>query len=134
VQDVKQLIEYAKANPGKMTYGTPGNGSPHHLMMEAFKRDAGGLDIVHAPYGGEGPAMTDLAAGNLQTMFSGARIAAAQRDTGKVRPLAWSGPEPSAIAKGVPTFGEAGLPGFVNEYWHGLVVPAGTPQPVVDKL
>lgn len=134
VQDVKELIEYAKANPGKMNYGTPGNGTPHHLMMEAFKRDAGDLNIVHVPYGGEGPAIQDLAAGNLQVMFSGARIAMSQRDTGKTRPLAVSAPEQNQVAKGVPTFAEAGFPGFVNEYWHGLAVPAGTPRPIVDKL
>lgn len=134
LQNVTELIAYAKAHPGEMNYGTPGNGTPHHLIMEAFKRDAGGLDIVHVPYGGEGPAMQDLAAGNLQVMFSGARIAMSQRDTGKTRPLAVSAPEPNPVAKGVPTFAEAGFPGFVNEYWHGLAVPAGTPQPIVEKL
>jgi tripartite-type tricarboxylate transporter receptor subunit TctC len=132
--NVKEFIAYAKANPGKLSYGTPGNGTPHHLMMEAFKKSAGDLDITHAPYKGEGPAMQDLGGGMLQTMFSGARIGVNTQQTGKIRVLAFSGPERNKAAPTVPTFAEAGFPGFVNEYWHAVVAPAGTPQAVVDKL
>lgn len=131
---VKEFIAYAKANPGKISYGTPGNGTPHHLMMEAFKKAAGGLSITHVPYKGEGPAITDLAGGSLQTMFSGARVAVATAANGRIRPLAFSGPERNKAAPGVPTFAEAGFPGFVNEYWHGLAAPAGTPAPVIARL
>ena len=132
--NVKEFIAYAKSNPEKLSYGTPGNGTPHHLMMEAFKKAAGGLKIVHAPYKGEGPAITDLAGGNLQTMFSGARVAVATAANGRIRPLAFSGQERNKAAPDVPTFGEAGFPGFVNEYWHGLAAPAGTPAAVIAKL
>jgi tripartite-type tricarboxylate transporter receptor subunit TctC len=132
--NVSELIAYAKANPGKMSYGTPGNGTPHHLIMEAFKKAAGGLDIVHAPYKGEGPAMTDLAGGTLQTMFSGGKVAVAMSQANRIRTLAFSGPERNKAAPTVPTFAEAGFPGFVNEYWHGVVAPAGTPQAVITKL
>jgi tripartite-type tricarboxylate transporter receptor subunit TctC len=132
--NVSDFIAYVKANPGKMSYGTPGNGTPHHLMMEAFKRAAGGLDITHVPYKGEGPAMTDLSGGNLNTMFSGARVAMAASQAGRIRALAFSGPERNKAATSIPTFAEAGFPNFVNEYWHGIVAPAGTPEAVIAKL
>lgn len=132
--NVQEFIQYAKANPGKLAYGTPGNGTPHHLMMEGFKKAAGGLDIQHAPYKGEGPAMNELVGGSLQTMFSGARVGVSTASTGKIKNLAFSGLERNKATPGVPTFAEAGFPNFVNEYWHGLSVPAGTPAAVIDKL
>jgi tripartite-type tricarboxylate transporter receptor subunit TctC len=134
VNNVSELIAYAKANPGKFSYGTPGNGTPHHLIMEAFKKAAGGLDFVHVPYKGEGPAITDLAGGTLQVMFSGAKVALSMSQAGRTRALAFSGPERNKAAPTIPTFAEAGFPGFVNEYWHGVVAPAGTPQPIINKL
>ena len=78
IKDARSLAAYAKANPGKLSYGSPGNGSPHHLFMEEFRQAAGGLDMVHVPYKGESPAMQDVAAGNVDTMFSGASVALAQ--------------------------------------------------------
>ena len=134
VRTVPELISYAKAHPGKLSYGSPGNASPHHLAMEAFKLRAGKLSIQHVPYKGEAPALQDLMAGNLDLMFSGSRIAKAQADTGKIALLATSGPARNPVLPDVPTIAEAGLPGFSYQYWHGLVAPPKTPAEVIAKL
>jgi tripartite-type tricarboxylate transporter receptor subunit TctC len=134
VKDVNQLISYVRSHPNKLSYGTPGNGTPHHLAMESFKLRAGGLSIQHIPYKGEAPAMQDLVAGNLDMMFSGVRIAHAQATGGKVATLAVSGPHRNAVIPDIPTLDEAGLKGFTYQYWHGLVVPANTPPEVVARL
>ncbi len=134
VRTVQQLIDYAKANPGKLSYGTPGNGSPHHLAMEAFKIKAGHLSIQHIPYKGEAPAIQDLVAGNLDVMFSGARVAKAQMSGGKIQVLGASGPTRNPILPETPTIAESGLPGFSYQYWHALVAPPNTPPEVIAKL
>jgi tripartite-type tricarboxylate transporter receptor subunit TctC len=134
VKDLNQLIAYVRSHPDKLSYGTPGNGTPHHLAMESFKLRAGGLSIQHIPYKGEAPAMQDLVAGNLDMMFSGVRIAQAQSAGGKIATLAVSGPKRNPVIPNVPTLDEAGLKGFAYQYWHGIVAPANTPPEVVARL
>ncbi len=134
VKNVAELIAYVKTHPGKLSYGTPGNATPHHLAMEAFKIKAGGLEIEHVPYKGEAPALQDLVAGNLSLMFSGPRIAKAQADAGTVLLLATAGAKRNLSLPALPTVAEAGLQGFAAEYWHGIVAPAGTPSALVNKL
>lgn len=134
VKDVNELIAYAKKNPGKLSYGTPGSATPHHLAMESFKLRAGGLSIQHVPYKGEAPALQDLVGGNLDVMFVGGRIAKPQADAGKLLVLAVAGSKRSSAMPEVLTVSEAGLKGYSSEYWHGVVAPAGTPAPIVKKL
>lgn len=134
VKNVNDLIAYARSNPGKLSYGTPGTGTPHHLAMESLKLKAGGLSIQHVPYKGEAPALQDLIGGNLEVMFAGARISKPQYESGKVTVLAVSGTKRNSAFPAVPTISEAGLKGYAYEYWHGIVVPAKTPAAIVAKL
>lgn len=134
VKSVAELVDHVRANPGKLSYGTPGSGTPHHLAMESFKIRAGKLDIHHIPYKGEAPAMQDLVAGTLDLMFSGVRIAKAQSEGAKVLTLAVSGPRRNAVIPGVATLDEAGMKGFAYQYWHGIVAPAGTRPDVVGRV
>lgn len=133
VKSVPDLLAYAKKNPDKLSYGTPGNGTPHHLAMESFKR-AGGVSLQHVPYKGEAPAMQDLIPGTIDVMFSGVRIAKAQSEGGKVLTLAVSGPQRNPVVPNIPTLDEAGMKGFAYQYWHGIVAPAKTPPEVVARL
>ena len=133
VKTVPEFLAYVRKNPDKLSYGTPGTGTPHHLAMESLKR-AAGLSIQHVAYRGEAPAMQDVVAGNLDMMFSGARIAKAQSETGKTVLLAVSGPRRNPVVPEVPTLGEAGFKGFSYQYWHGIVAPAHTPPEVVARL
>lgn len=133
VKTVPALVSYARQNPGKLSYGTPGNGTPHHLAMETFKR-AAGIDLQHVAYRGEAPAMQDMLGGTIDVMFSGVRLAKAQIETGKVLTLAVSGPQRNPVLPEVPTIDEAGLKGFAYQYWHGIVAPANTPPEVVSRL
>lgn len=134
VKNVNEFVAYAKSNPGKLSYGTPGNATPHHLAMESLKLKAGGLSIQHVPYKGEAPALQDLIGGNLDVMFAGARIAKPQYESGKATVLAVSGAKRNSAFPAIPTVSEAGLKGYAYEYWHGIVVPAKTPAATVAKL
>ncbi|MDO9029617.1 MAG: tripartite tricarboxylate transporter substrate binding protein [Hydrogenophaga sp.] len=134
VKNVNDLITLSKSQAGKLTYGTPGNGTPHHLAMEAFKLRAGNLQIQHVPYRGEAPAIQDLIGGSLDLMFAGARVAKPQTESGRAVALAVSGSKRNTAMPDVPTVSEAGLKGYVSEYWHGVVAPAKTPPAVVAKL
>ncbi len=134
VKNVAELITYARAHPGKLSYGTPGNATPHHLAMEAFKLKAGGLSIQHTPYKGEAPALQDLVGGSIDLMFVGGRIAKPQADAGKAVVLAVAGSKRNMSMPEVPTVAESGLKGYASEYWHGIVAPARTPAAVIDKL
>jgi tripartite-type tricarboxylate transporter receptor subunit TctC len=134
VTNVEELIAYVRARPGKLFYGTPGNGTPHHLAMESFRLAAGGLSIQHVPYKGEAPAMHDLVGGTIDMMFSGVRLAKAQREGGKVNTLAVSGTRRNPVVPELATLDEAGVKGFSYQYWHGLVAPAGTPPKVIGRL
>jgi tripartite-type tricarboxylate transporter receptor subunit TctC len=133
VQNVTELIALAKTKPGQLTFASSGTGNATHLTFELFKARAG-IEIVHVPYKGGGPAMADLVGG--QVMFSFASMASAVPFVkgGRLRAIAVSGGERSALFPDVPTVGESGLPGFASEDWQGILAPAKTPADVVMKL
>jgi tripartite-type tricarboxylate transporter receptor subunit TctC len=132
---VKELVAYAKANPGKLNYGSPGSGSQNRLEMEMFRQAAGGLDMVHIPYkGGAGPAVTGLMAGETQILFTTAPSALGYVQGGKLKVLAVTSAKRVAALPDVPTMVESGFPRSVTGSWQGIFLPKGTPQPVVDKL
>jgi tripartite-type tricarboxylate transporter receptor subunit TctC len=132
---VKEVVEYAKANPGKLNYGSPGSGSQNRLEMELFRRAAGGLDMVHIPYkGGAGPAVTGLIAGETHLMFTTAASALGYAKGGRLKVLAVTSAKRIPALPEVPTMVESGFPRSVSGSWQGIFVPKGTPQQVVDKL
>jgi tripartite-type tricarboxylate transporter receptor subunit TctC len=132
VRSVAELIAYAKANPGKLTYGSAGVGTSLHLAGEFFKREAG-VDIVHVPYKGAALAVTDLAGGQIEMMFGPAVNILPLAQAGKIRALAVTTAKRSTLAPDLPTVAET-LPGFEVVGWYGLAAPAGTPKDVVAKL
>ena len=133
VNSLPELLAYVKARPGKLQYGSAGNGTPHHLAMEALKLKAG-LDILHVPYKGEGPGLNDVLAGQTQLMFVGTTIAKQHAETGRIKPLAMAGSTRNAMLPNTPTVAEGGVPGFDSSYWHALVAPAKTPDAAIQKL
>jgi tripartite-type tricarboxylate transporter receptor subunit TctC len=130
---VKELIAYAKANPGKLTYASAGVGSGIHLAAEYFRFQAG-IEMTHVPYKGSAPALTDLVGGHVSMYFSSLPPAIALVKEGKLRALAVTGPAGSPIFPELPTVAEAALPGFEAVLHYGIVAPAGTPKPIIDKL
>ena len=132
VHSVKELIAYAKANPGKLSFGSGSIGSAGHLAGELFKVDAG-VDMVHVPYKGAAPAMQGLLAGDTQLMFDNLASAMSQVKAGKLRALAVTSAERSKLVSDLPTMAEAGVPGFDISTWYGLLAPAGTPPDVIAK-
>lgn len=134
VKSVSELIDYARNHPGALSYGTPGNGTPHHIAMESLKLRGGQLRIQHIPYRGEAPALQDLLGGSIGVMFAGARIAKPQVDAGKIAVLGTAGTKRNTAMPDVPTLDEAGIQGYASEYWHGIVAPAGTPDAVIEQL
>ena len=133
INNVKELIAYAKANPGKVNFGSAGMGSTPHLSGELLKSMAK-IEITHVPYRGTGPAMSDLIAGHIQMMFDLLPGSLPQISGGKVRALANAGAKRAAALKDLPTVAEQGLPGFDSSSWVALVAPAKTPAPVLAKL
>ncbi len=133
VKNMKEFIEYARKNPGKLSYGTAGQGSLTHMTMELFKQETG-LFILHVPYRGIAPAFNDLLGGQTQTMFPGLAAALQYIQSGKVRALAVTGPKRSAVLKDVPTMEELGFKGFDAMQWYGTVGPAGIPADIVKRL
>ena len=133
VKTVGELVAYAKANPGKLSYGSAGIGSTLHLAAEFFKR-AAGIDVIHVPYKGAAQATTDLVGGQLQMMFGPTVAILPLAQAGKIRALAVTSPKRSALAPGLPTMMESGVPGFEVTGWYGLAAPAGTPKHVVQQL
>jgi tripartite-type tricarboxylate transporter receptor subunit TctC len=133
VNSVKELIAYAKARPGQLNYASVGQGSPNHLGMELLKALAG-IDVVHVPYKGTGPAVTDLLGGQVQLMFNSMPVVLPLVKSGKLKGLAVGSPQRSPAAPDVPTVAEAGVPGFENVTWYGMFAPAKTPVDVVAKL
>ena len=132
---VTELVAYAKANPGKLNYASPGSGSQNRLEMEMFRQDAGSLDMLHIPYkGGAGPAVTALIAGETQLMFTTAPSALGFIKGGRLKVLAVTSAKRIAALPDVPTMVESGFPRSVTGSWQGIFVPKGTPQAVVDKL
>jgi tripartite-type tricarboxylate transporter receptor subunit TctC len=130
---VKELIDYAKANPGKLLNASSSNGSPGHVFAELFKTMTG-TDIVHVPYKGGAPAINDLMAGRVQIMFESLNSIAPFARSGQVRGLAVSGEHRSPAFPDLPTIAEAGVRGYAAPTWTGVVGPAGLPQPIVEKL
>jgi len=134
IKSVSELVAYAKANPGKLNYASPGNGTPHHLAMELFKTKAG-LDIVHVPYKGTAQAVQDLLGGQVGVMFLPVHVALPQTDSGKLVMLAAGGASRAGATPGVPSLAEAaGIRDIDTDIWYGLYAPARTPQAVIDRL
>ena len=133
VKSVGELVALAKSKPGSLSYASTGNGSSNHISMELFKSLAG-VDIVHIPYKGSGPAVSDLLGGQVQLMFDNTPNVLPQVKAGKLRALGSSGAKRAALTPDVPTVAEAGVPGYELTVWFGLVAPAGTPREVVQKL
>jgi tripartite-type tricarboxylate transporter receptor subunit TctC len=132
VNSVRELVAYAKANPGKLAFGSGSNGSAGHLAGELFKVDAG-VDMVHVPFKGAAPAMQALLAGDTQLMFDNLANATPQVKAGKLRALAVTTAQRSKLAPDLPTMAEAGMPGFDIATWFGLLAPAGAPPEVILK-
>jgi len=130
---LKDLIKYAKKNPGKITYGSGGTGSISHVVGENFAR-AADISLLHVPYKGNGAALIDLAGGQINLLFDGLISAVPVAQQGRGQLLAISGSKRSAIAPNVPTFAEQGLPAYEAYSWNNLFAPAKTPQDIVDKL
>jgi tripartite-type tricarboxylate transporter receptor subunit TctC len=133
VQNLREFIAYAKANPGKLNYASAGNGTPHHIAAEMFKQMTG-TDLVHIPYKGTGPAVTDIVGGQVSFMSVEMLAAMPMVSAGKMRALGVATPRRNPGAPDVPTIAEAGLPGFEVTSWYGVVAPAGTPREVTTKL
>ena len=132
---VKELVEIAKAYPGKLNYASPGSGSQNRLEMEVFRKVAGNLDMVHVPYkGGAGPAVAGLAGGETHMMFVTASSAMTFVKNGRVKLLAVTSAKRLAAFPDAPTMAEAGYPELTSGSWQGVFAPAGTPKDVVDKL
>jgi len=132
---VKELIDFIKANPGKLSYGSGGTGAITHITVELFKQMEGGLDIVHVPYKGMGPAMNDLLSGEIALGFVNitAQVIALHR-SGKIRILAVNAPARLAAAPDIPTAIEAGVPNFVSQTFFGLFATPGTPKAALDRI
>jgi tripartite-type tricarboxylate transporter receptor subunit TctC len=133
VRSVRELIELAKAKPGELNYGSPGTGTPPHLASELFNR-AAKINVAHVPYAGPPAAMLDLIAGRLDFTFSAPNVQLPQIKAGKIRALAVTSPTRLAALPEVPTVAESGLPGFEYVGWLGIAAPAGTPQPIIERL
>jgi tripartite-type tricarboxylate transporter receptor subunit TctC len=133
VNNLKEFIAYAKANPGKLNYASQGNGSVSHIGTEIFKQTTG-VDMVHVPYKGSGPAIQDVLAGQVQVFISTPPSLMQHIQSGKLKGLAVTGKNRHPGMPNVPTTAEAGLPSFQLESWVALYAPAGTPAPVVAKL
>jgi len=133
VKTVGELIAYAKAHPGQLSFGSTGNGSVSHLTAEYFKSTAG-VDMQHIPYKGDSPLAIDLVAGRVQVAFGTAVAFLPFVQQGKLNALAVTDAKPSPIAPNLPTVASSGLPGFEALQWFGILAPAGTPKEAVARL
>jgi tripartite-type tricarboxylate transporter receptor subunit TctC len=133
VKDVKELVALAKAKPGVLNFGSSGNGSTNHLAGELLKSMTG-IDIVHVPYKGAAPAMTDLIGGHIPVMFDNMPAVLPQVQSKAINAIAVAGATRASALPDVPTVAESGVPGFEAFSWFGLVAPAQTPAPVLAKL
>ncbi len=133
VKSVKEFIVHLKANPNKLNYGSPGNGSTAHLSMEMLKT-ATGTTIQHIPYKGSAGVMADVIGGQIIATIDNLPVYLPQVKAGKLRALAVSSARRSPAMPDLPTIAESGLPGYNSSAWFGLVAPTGTPKPVIDKL
>jgi tripartite-type tricarboxylate transporter receptor subunit TctC len=130
---ITDLIAYAKANPGKLNYASPGNGSPSHLATEIFKSLAD-VQITHVPYKGSGPALTDMLGGQTQVWIANAPVVLQHIESGKLRALATTSAKRPTVAATIPTLDQAGLTGYEADTWYGIFAPAKTPQRILDQL
>jgi tripartite-type tricarboxylate transporter receptor subunit TctC len=130
---VAELIAYARANPGKVNFGSAGAGTVSHITGEYFAASAG-IKLIHVPYKGTGPALTDLLGGHIPMAFAPIPASHANVSSGHLRALAVTSTARSSLLPDVPTIAESSLPGFDASLYYGLVAPAGTPRPVIDKL
>jgi tripartite-type tricarboxylate transporter receptor subunit TctC len=133
VKTVAEFVAYVKKNPGRVSYGSAGQGSLTHLTMELFKQQIESF-MVHIPYRGIAPAFTDLIGGQTQAMFPGLAAAVPHIKSGRVRPLAVTGLKRHPQFKDLPTLDESGFKGFDAQQWYGVVGPAGMPAPIVRQL
>src|SRR4051794_581820 len=133
IKSVKELIDHAKANPGKLPYGTFGNATTSHLYGELLKKNAG-IDMIHVPYRGSAPLLNDLLNNTVTTAFVDLTTASSQIAAGKIRALAVGGEKRRTQLPNVPTLAELGFPGFEAEGWIGIFLPAATPKDIVAKL
>src|SRR5262249_52530715 len=132
-RSVAELVGYAKANPGKVTFGSSGFGTQPHILGEMLKL-AAGINIVHVPYRGAGQSVTDLLAGQVQMIFETTAILLPHVEGGRLRALAVATEARSPLLPDVPTTGESGYPKIIASFWSGLLAPAGTPAAIVEKL
>ncbi len=133
VSDLKGFLEYVRKNPGKLNYGSAGNGTSHHLAGELFKLQSKTF-ITHIPYRGAGPALQDLIAGQVDMMFDGLGSSATHIKGGRIKALAVAGPKRAPGFPDTPTTAEAGLPSYQVATWYGLWAPKGTPKEIVDRM
>jgi tripartite-type tricarboxylate transporter receptor subunit TctC len=133
VHSVKELLDLVKQKPGEYDYASAGIGSFQHLGGELFKLMSG-ANIVHVPYKGGGPAMTDVISGHVKIIFSSLVQTTPFIKSGQLRALGTGGAKRSSVLPDVPTIAEAGVPGYVSDNWWGILLPAGTPAPIVEKL
>jgi len=132
-KNVRELVELARAKPGVLTYGTAGNGGINHFATEMFSR-AAGIQMVHVPYKGGAPALTDVIAGQINVMFGTLPLTVRQVQAGKIRGFAVTSGKRTPLLPDVPTLAEAGVPGAEVATWWGIAVPAGTPEAIVARL
>jgi tripartite-type tricarboxylate transporter receptor subunit TctC len=132
-RSLKEFIDLAKRQPGKMHYSSPGNGGPQHLAMELLKLETG-IDIVHVPYKGASGALADLVGGHVDAMISATQTAHPHVQSGRLRALAVMSAERSPAYPDVPTMKEAGLPDMEVETWYGVFAPTNTPGPAITKI
>jgi tripartite-type tricarboxylate transporter receptor subunit TctC len=132
-RNVRELIDFAKARPGKLSYASAGNGSPHQLAMELLKLQTG-IDVTHVPYKGMGVGVIDLLAGRTQMTITGYPAVAGHMKGGKLRVLATAGSRRSPLQPDMPTIAEGGVPGYEVDSWVGVLAPAGTPQTSIVRL
>lgn len=133
IKSVADLVAWSKANPGKLNYASVGNGSSSHLNAELLKAMSG-IDAVHVPFNGSPPAVLATVQGETQMMFAVMQPLQAQVQAGKLRAIAVTTPQRFPLLPDIPSIAESGYPGFEALAWNGLVAPAGTPRPVIDKI
>jgi tripartite-type tricarboxylate transporter receptor subunit TctC len=133
VRSIAEFVARARAKPGAINYASAGNGSANHLVMEMFRASAG-IDVVHVPYKGFGPAISDLVAGHVTAAFGTTLASLPQVRAGKLRALGLSSASRSPVAPEVPTIAESGIAGFDVNEWQMLLAPAGTPASVVEWM
>jgi tripartite-type tricarboxylate transporter receptor subunit TctC len=132
-KNLKELLDLARANPGKLNYASSGPGTPYHMAGELFKAMAG-VDIVHVPHKESSGARTAVMGGQVEMMFDAITVMSKLAEAGKVRAIAASGKTRSAVMPDIPTVSEAGVPGYEATIWLGIMAPAGTPKPIIDRL